>query len=164
MIQNIGWVCLSISQAKLARPTSTFYDETRSSFIREGHLRTAAAVSRVVTGSVQVSFLLRLFKAPPPVAKYSRSQPDRSLKQFRPGVCPGAVDRRLGEISSGRRRVSRSPRRLSRPPCWPVHGYREPRILSGRRADPPSRFSFDSPGILSAYPVGFASAARRILP
>lgn len=104
-----------------------------------------------------------LFKEPP-VAKYSRSQPDRSLKQFRPGVCPDAADRRLGEISSGRRRVSRSPCRPSRPPSRPIHGRRAPRTPVGMRADPPSRFSFDSPGILSAYPARTASVVRCILP
>lgn len=109
------------------------------------------------------SFACVLFKAPP-VAKYSRSQPDRSLKQFRPGVCPDAVDKRLGEISSGRRRASRSPCPPSRPPYLPAHGRREPRTPVGMQADPPSRFSFDSPGILSAYPARLASVVRCILP
>lgn len=164
--QNIGWVCVSAYRG------SNWPDQRSRPTIKRGPLlfekdifepppqRSAAWLQ----DPFKSASFLRLFKAPPPVAKYSRSQPDRSLKQFRPGVCPGAVDRRLGEISSGRRRVSRSPRRLSRPPSWPIHGRREPRTLAGGRADPPSRFSFDSPDILSAYLAGIASAVRRILP
>lgn len=93
-----------------------------------------------------------------PVSKYSRSQPDRSLKQFRPGACPCAVDRRLREISSGRRTVSRSPRRLSRLPCSPILVHRALHSPASTRADLPSRFPFDSPDILSAYSAAAAPA------
>lgn len=175
-LENIDWVIKyrKISQCapiKLTRATSARYNQTHSSFTRR-NISEPPWLTRVVTGDPFVvpavasfSFCV-LLKAPPPDAKYSRSQPDRSLKQFRPGVCPDAVDRRLGEISSGRRTGSRSPRRPSRPPCWPIHVCRAPRTLADTRVDPPSRFSSDSPDILSAYQAapGLANAVGCILP
>ena len=132
----------------------------------EGHLRELPPRSPAWLQNPfkSASFSICAFFKAPPVAKYSRSQPDRSLKQFRPGVCPDAVDRRLGEISSGRRRVSRSPHRPFRFPYWPIHVRTEPRTPVDTQADPPSKFSFDSLGILSAYPAGIASAVRHIPP
>lgn len=111
--------------------------------------------------------LLLLFFITPLVSKYSRGQPNRSLKQFRPGVCPDAVDRRFGEISSRRRTASRSLHRPSRRPLyWPIHGCRASRTLADTRADPPSRFSSDNPGILSAHlaVAALANAVCCILP
>lgn len=112
-----------------------------------------------------LSFRRARFKGPL-VSKYSRSQSDRSLKQFRPGVCPDAVDRRFGEISSRRRTASRSPHRPSRRLCWPIRWRRASRTLADTRADPPSRFSSDNPDILSVRLVVavLANAACCILP
>lgn len=150
----------------------------RSSFLRGDIARPASQEKSAITVDVRLPLARLLHPCPPAprrllvrlkapsVSKYSRSQPDRSLKQFRPGECPCAVDRRLGEISSGRRAASRPPRRPARPPCLLGRGYRAPRTRASSPADPPSRFSFDSPDILSAYAaaaaVALASAICRI--
>lgn len=130
----------------------------------EGHVHYRRHHGFVEITAASFLFLFQAFKVQL-VSKYSRSQSDRSLKQFQPGGCPDAVDRRFGGISSRHRTASQSPHRPFHPPCWPIRDCRGSRTLASTRADLPSRFSSDKPSILSAYltVAALANVVRCIL-